>query len=216
MIGGDSSMRDGKKTAACFLISNGMEQYVEDDRSTMIQAAIKNHINTILSSSMGRLFDAVASILHIKDENGYEGECAVKLEKEAVLALRNNVLPANLAFAVDKEADGIIMDPKPLLEEICKARQCKDKGSLALGFHYAVANAVLDICQIIRMEQNISTVALSGGVFQNTVLTEQVLKILRENNFNVYINRAVPPGDGSISLGQTFIGIMKENKPSSK
>jgi hydrogenase maturation protein HypF len=210
IIGGDKSMGDGKKTAACFLINNGLEEYVEDDRSTIIKAALKNHINTVLASSIGRLFDAAAALLNIQEENRYEGECAIKLEKEAVLAIRNNIQPTELTFAVRREDDGIVMDPKPLLETICKARHHADKGALALGFHYAVADAILKICQMIRQEQNINTVALSGGVFQNTVLTEQVLKILRENNFNVYMNRTVPPGDGSISLGQTFIG-MKEN-----
>jgi hydrogenase maturation protein HypF len=65
------------------------------------------------------------------------------------------------------------------------------------------------VCEMIRSEQYLNTVALSGGVFQNTVLTEQALKLLRKRGFCVYVNEAVPPNDGSISLGQTYIGLME-------
>lgn len=158
---------------------------------------------------MGRLFDAVASILNIQDENRYEGQCAANLEKYASYALKDKLEPQKLSFTIERK-DGITqIDSKSVLEDICKLKADVNARSLALGFHYAVADVILDVCEIIRTEQNINTVALSGGVFQNTILIERVLKILREKGFNIYYNIAVPPNDGSISLGQTFIGLMR-------
>jgi hydrogenase maturation protein HypF len=205
-------MRDAKKTATCFLIAAGLESYSNDQRSTMIKAALENRINTVLSSSIGRLFDAVASLLGIADENSYEGECAIKLEKVAVLALRNKLEPVKLSFEVIQQQDSILIDTKSVLKQICRLGTGTDKGVVALGFHYAVADAVLEVCEIIRHRQNINTVALSGGVFQNTVLMERVLELLRGKAFQVYYNSAVPPNDAGISLGQTYIGLGIINK----
>lgn len=209
MIGGDSSMKDGKKTADCYLIQYGLEQYAKDDRISLIKAAVKNRINTVLSSSMGRLFDGVASILGIQDENTYEAQCAILLEKEATFAKDHNREPVPLSFNIKKNGEELLLDPKPIFEALCRLREEKDTGALALGFHFAVADAILRICTIIRKEQGIHTVALSGGVFQNTLLTERTIQVLREQDFMVYINRVVPPNDGCISLGQTYIGLMR-------
>ncbi|MDF2942487.1 MAG: (NiFe) hydrogenase maturation protein HypF [Herbinix sp.] len=209
ILGGDQSMRDAKKTATCYLINSGLDEYSKDNRSEIIKAAINNKINTVLTSSMGRLFDAVASILNLGQDNRYEGECAASLEREAVLALRNDLQPEYLAFAIQVKSEIITIDPKPILETICHLRETIDPGSLALGFHYAVADMIGEVCEMIRRKQNSNTVAISGGVFQNTILTERTLKILREKRFQVYVNMAVPPNDGSISLGQTYIGLMK-------
>ena len=209
ILGGDQSMRDAKKTATCFLLNLGLDKYIKDDRSDIIQAAIKNRMNTVLSSSMGRLFDAVASILDIQHENRYEGECAANLEREAVLAKRSKLLPIEFTFSIKQKSDIIEIDPEPVFDAICKLKGNVPTGALSLGFHYAIADVILKVCEILRNEQTINTVALSGGVFQNTILTEKVLKLLREKGFQVYVNTAVPPNDGSISLGQTYIGLMR-------
>jgi len=209
LIGGDNSMRDTKKTATCFLINAGLETYIKDERSTMIRAALNNNINTVLSSSMGRLFDAVASILGIGNENSYEGECAINLEKVAILALRNKIKPIKLSFLVTEKDHTINIETESVLKEICRLKNDRNIGALALGFHYAVSGIILKVCEMIRLRQNINIVALSGGVFQNTLLMEHVLTKLRESNFKVYYNICVPPNDGCISLGQTYIGLMR-------
>jgi hydrogenase maturation protein HypF len=208
MLGGDASMKDARKTATCFLIDCGIEDYVTDERKDIIKAALKHKVNSVLTSSMGRLFDAVASILGLSQINSYEGECAALLEKAAVLAIRQNKKPEELSFAIHRNSEIIEIDPKPVLEGICNRKSAKDTGSLALGFHYAVADMILQVCELIKIEQNSNIVALSGGVFQNTILTEQASKLLREHGFRVYLNTAVPPNDGSISLGQAYIGLL--------
>ena len=209
ILGGDQSMRDAKKTATCFLLNAGLFEFINDDRSDIIAAALKNNINTVLSSSMGRLFDVIACLLGIQDENHYEGECASDLEKAAVLADRSSMTPQRMEFSIKQDEGMTEIDPLPVLELICRLRGHVELGSLALGFHYAIADVVLNICEKIRLEQNIDMVAISGGVFQNTVLSKRVLKVLRDNKFHVYYNISVPPNDGSISLGQTYIGLMR-------
>ncbi len=205
MIGGDQSMKDAKKTASCYMINGGLSEYVEDERGNMIKAALDNKINTILSSSMGRLFDAVASILHIAQENRYEGECAALLEKEAVFAIRDKIVATALAFGVIERDNRIELDPIPVLKGILENKNNDGVRALALGFHYALSNAIESICILLREKYQTSDVALSGGVFQNSVLTEQTLCVLREKGFHVYTNLSVPPNDGAISLGQTYI-----------
>lgn len=210
MLGGDASMRDAKKTATCYLLRYGLEQEVRDERRDIIKSALEHGINTVLTSSMGRLFDAVASILDIGHTNRYEGECAALLEAEAIRAIRNELPPEELPFAIHENNEIIELDVKPLLEGLCSLRSTKATGSLALGFHYAIAKVNGSICEILRERHHTNKVVLSGGVFQNTVLTERTLMILREKGFEVYVNLAVPPNDGSISLGQTYIGLLKQ------
>jgi hydrogenase maturation protein HypF len=210
MLGGDESMRDAQKTAACFLLHDGLEQYVTDSRKAIIKAALEHKINTVLTSSMGRLFDAVSSILEIRHRNRYEGECAATLEREAVLALRENKKPAKLSFAIATKHEIIEINPRPVLETLCRLKETEDTGVLALGFHFALAEAVSEVCERLRNQYGSNTVALSGGVFQNTALTEQTLKLLRNRGFQTAMNLAVPPNDGGISLGQAYIGLHKE------
>lgn len=207
IIGGDSSMKDAKKTASCFLMKAGLEEYIRDERKDMIQAAIRNKINTVHTSSMGRLFDAVASILELKQENQYEGECAALLEREAVIALNNHVKVEELSFAITKKSGIIEMESEAVLRTICEKRDSVSTGSLALGFHYAVSDVINRICMLLKEEYQTNMVVLCGGVFQNTVLSQRTINILRDHGFRVYINRVVPPNDGSISLGQTYIGL---------
>lgn len=208
MLGGDQSMRDARKTASCYLLHHGLEEYMMDERMDILKAALKHKMNAILSSSMGRLFDAVASVLEIAHENYYEGDCAAALEREAVLAVRNHIKPEELTFAILEKDEIIEMNPRPLLRQLSILKQTKDIGGLALGFHHAVAEAVGDICVRLSEKYHSNTVALSGGVFQNTILTELTLKVLRQKGFQVYVNITVPPNDGGISLGQAYLGLM--------
>lgn len=203
LLGGDSSSKDALKTLTCFLLKYDLEKCILDERKQIIKSAIQNNINVIESSSMGRLFDAVSCFLGLGNENRYEGECAILLENSAFLALKNKKEPYPLHFDVIN-GKNIIIDPKPLLKELAEAKQT-DIGSLALGFHFALANTVLEVCKMIRQKQGIEKVALSGGVFQNAVLLSKCRELLNNNGFKVFVNEQVPPNDGGIALGQAFI-----------
>ena len=86
-------------------------------------------------------------------------------------------------------------------------------GLLALRFHKTVSRLVLEMCRLLRKAGGLHEVALSGGVFANRLLLDDVLAILRKDGFRVYINRQVPPGDGGISLGQAYLCRHRENLP---
>lgn len=209
MLGGDESMKDAKKTATCYLIGNGLSEYATDDRKEIIKAALVHQINTVLTSSMGRLFDAVASILDLGQYNHYEGECAIALEREAALAIRTGRKAQKLSFAF-QDNEILELDPGPVLKELCRLKDKSDIGSLALGFHEALAEAIVIVCDKLRSRYQSNLVALCGGVFQNSILMETTLRQLREKDFEVFVNQAVPPGDGAISLGQVYVALNQE------
>jgi hydrogenase maturation protein HypF len=129
---------------------------------------------------MGRLFDAVSALLGIHYENRYEGECAVMLENAAQRAL------------VTAQGGGV-----------------PERERLALAFHMDVARAVLEQCRLVKKERGIQRVCLSGGTFQNKILMEETLRLLRSDGFVVHYNIHVPPNDGGIALGQNYIGMMR-------
>lgn len=207
LIGGDASLKDARKLALCYLLQEGLEKEMQDERTPLIKAALKSGTNTYLTSSMGRLFDGVSALLGICRESRYEAEAAILLEQEARKALINGIEPAGLEFGIRIEEGMYLLDPTPLFLGLVRLKERKETGALALGFHYAVSEAVLCLCKEIKEKQNINDIALSGGVFANTLLLEKIMELLTENGFRVYRNEAVPPGDGCISLGQTFIGL---------
>ncbi len=208
MVGGDSSIKEGWKSAMCYLhhksagleedefeidiseivnFGTGIEEqgYTEGiegkersdgrERWTIIKAALDHNVNTIESSSMGRLFDAVASLLGICQENKYEGQCAILLEDAAARAMK-----APGANSVD---------------------------DLALKFHLSIAESILEQCEKFRKKTGVNKIALTGGVFQNKILMEESLAKLRASRFEVYYNISVSPNDGGIALGQNYIGM---------
>jgi hydrogenase maturation protein HypF len=211
ILGGDESMKDARKTACCYLIATGMEEFIEDERKDIIIAAVKNHINSWPCSSMGRLFDVVSSILNVCHYNGFEGECAIKLENMAAKAKEMGIEPIKMGFNIYEEKNQIIVDVASLFKTIFRSLDAGgvDICALSLGFHYSVADMVLNVINIISPKSGIKEVALSGGVFQNSILLERCLERLRGNGYKVYINNVVPPNDGGIALGQAYIGMQK-------
>ncbi len=153
-----------------------------------------------LTSSAGRLFDAVAAILGVRDEVTYEGQAAVELEQRADVsedggyraAIRDGepfqVAGSDLVAAVvDDQAAGV---PVP---------------AIAMRFHRGVARAVVDGCERVRAETGRAAVALSGGVFQNCLLVDAVVAGLQAQGFRVLTHARVPANDGGISLGQAAV-----------
>lgn len=161
--------------------------------NALIDSAIKNNINTVLYSGMGRLFDAAAALLDICHYNDYEGQCAIALENCARKAKKPYPLK-------------ITLNPVEILSEIKTAMSKAPKEELALGFHKMLSELILDIAEKYAIHQ----IALSGGVFNNRILTENTIKLLEKNGFSVYINERVPNGDGGIALGQAYISALEE------
>lgn len=208
MAGGDASMKDAMLGALCHLHSAGIES--SDRRFPLVRAALEKRISTVQNTSMGRLFDAVSALLGLRCYNSYESECAIALENAAAEALHDHVPPYPLSFEICESNDGLAVSRTGLIRELTAAKA--DTRALALGFHWAVAEAVLEMCRRIRAKTRENRVALSGGVFANRLLTEQCLSCLEKDGFTVYINSAVPCNDGGISLGQAWIASSKQVK----
>ena len=232
MLGGDVSMQQAWKTALCHLAAAGLHSC--DPRFAIVKKALKQNMNTIQTSSMGRLFDAAASLLGLADFNSHQGRCAMALESAARVALREKIQPLPLAFAVeetmsDEDRTGsdrsvkefiskkensknkknnlkkVVYDPAPVWEALLRVqKEPKTICAAALGFHYAVVNMVTDMAERMGVKQ----VALAGGCFANRILLETCTKELRERDFQVYYNEAVSCGDGGISLGQAYYGYL--------
>jgi len=174
---------------------------------------IERKINSPLTSSMGRLFDAISALLGIRGEIDYEAQAAVELE----MAAHSFVIARGLdeAIAGNNEhypyrivaAEGIrIVHLKDLLSAVIEdLRQGVSKGRISVRFHNTVAQMVNEICHLIADESGVRQVALSGGVFQNRLLLRKTVSLLESSGFRVFTHRQVPCNDGGISLGQAVI-----------
>lgn len=182
MLASDEISKNADLCLACY-----------DGSNSLVKSAIEHNINTVNSSSMGRLFDAVAAVLDICHYNSYEGECAIALERTARKATKTFELTPTLS-------------PKAIIEEIKNANAPKEE--IALGFHHMLARLIVNIAK----KYNANQVTLSGGCFNNRILTEKTFELLKQNNIKVYINNKVPSGDQGLCLGQAYLAALDERE----
>ena len=152
---------------------------------------IRQGVNTVPTSSCGRLFDAVASIIGLRHEVTFEGQAAIELEMIA-----EDGVDAHYPFAYDGEA----IDFRPMIEAL--TRDPADGREAAAKFHNTIAAAIVETCARIGGGRR---VCLSGGTFQNRRLLERTVIGLRSRGFEVFLHARVPPNDGGIALGQAAI-----------
>ncbi len=187
--GGDLSAKDARKTLDCYLHGAGLSAYTT--QGDLLHKALLHDIHTAVSTSAGRMFDAVASLLDICHVNQYEGQCAIALQNVATIAYRNGITSPLLHI-------------ETLWSELVEIQQ-QDTASVALAFHHALARWILESCLGARQQYGITDVALGGGVFQNTLLLRLTIDALRANGFQVYYNKQFSSGDGSLALGQAYL-----------
>ena len=182
------------------------------DRQTwrILSQMIAHDVNCPRTSSLGRLFDAVAALLGLRGHALYEGQAAIELEMQAA-ACSDRV--AMYPFAVDPGlAPGGtgLLDVVPLIHAIVRdIGQGVPVSHIARRFHVTIAEMLATACFEARKLTGLKTVALSGGVFQNRLLLEQLMGRLDEMAFHVYINQRVPPNDGGLSLGQAAVAAAR-------
>ncbi len=173
----------------------------DNNKLSIIEKMIDQKINSPLTSSCGRLFDAVSSLIGVRDEINYEGQAAMEMESLYVSEIKERY-----GFDIYKENGEFIIDPEKIFKEIISdLKKGMNKGIIASKFHNTVADFTVNLCGKIRENTNLNKVALSGGVFQNCYLTEIIISLLEKDDFQVYIQRKVPPNDGGISLGQAVV-----------
>ena len=203
--GGDTSTRHPARIALAYLYACGLEwdsqlpsqKNLCSEERTVLRSQLIHHINTPLTTSMGRLFDAVSALIGIRQIATYEGQAAIELESMC------DPLETS-AYLIELYGSEILV--KPLLEQIYTDWQSGTPIPLiSARFHNGLANVLLAICQTIRAENSLSTVAFSGGVWQNITLLNKTLSLLNQAGFKTLIHQQVPTNDGGISLGQVMI-----------
>ncbi|MDS1028980.1 carbamoyltransferase HypF [Bacillota bacterium LX-D] len=211
--GGDLSVKEGWKTAYMYLYQAGLEDTINDGRWPILKAALLNNINMHESSSMGRLFDAVAVILGIRQQASYEGQLAILLENAAAQYLLGGRELGSYDYTILENDHELVIDVFPCIRQmVAEQKQGKEITSIAYRFHRTVACFTVEMCTKLREKYKINKVAISGGVFQNSILFTQTVHDLERQGFEVLYNTKVPPNDGGISLGQAYVTLNKYNQ----
>jgi hydrogenase maturation protein HypF len=173
---------------------------IEPDKTKqqMICEQIRKNVNTVQSSSLGRVFDAVAAMLGLGNYNHFEAQLPMKLE---------SIADENCFEEYDFEITGkSIFDLRLMLRQIANdLSDNKDRSIISAKFHNTICVALRATAKLAREMTKLNTVALSGGVFCNRFLTERLIRLLKEDGFTVLSNRNFPANDGCISAGQAAI-----------
>ncbi len=199
--GGDNSARDGWRIALSMIGDKKIAEELNLSTEKNLDAQIfllKNNLNCTISTSCGRLFDAVSAILGVCKSSSYEGEAAMKLQAVA----ENSASKIVRRFEIGA---GLILPTDKLFAEILSRRLAGgDIGELARFFHETLAELVAQACEILSASTKIKTVALSGGVFQNSLLTSLAAEKLNRRGLNVLLNKFIPANDGGLCIGQAL------------
>jgi hydrogenase maturation protein HypF len=211
LAGGALAIKKPYRTAIGYLLALGLEldrqlpflKNIDPGEIDIIQSQIENDINAPLTSSLGRLFDAVAALIGVRGIIDYEAQAAIDLETLASRAVSES---ARYPFTVSKPDGPSIIKVHDLFAAILNDLHNRTpRARIAARFHNTVAQIILEMCQKISPRTGIAGVALSGGVFQNRMLLRQAAALLESAGFEVYTHRQVPCNDGGISLGQVAI-----------
>jgi hydrogenase maturation protein HypF len=163
-------------------------------------------VNSPLTSSCGRLFDAVAALVGVRDEVNYEAQAAIELEMLA----RDSADSGSYPLALWEENDGWIIDTGPLFEGLLRDLELRAPVStISRRFHLGLAQVFTEIAVRLRARTGLDRVCLSGGTFQNTLLFEHLHASLLSQGFRVFSHREVPAGDGGLSLGQAVVAARR-------
>jgi hydrogenase maturation protein HypF len=158
-------------------------------------------INTIPTSSAGRLFDAVASLIGLRHTVSFEGQAAMMLE--AAATEYSSTDPYEFSLITKSPMD---IELRPMIHQILAGVEAGEPQTrLAARFHATLVAVIAEVCRRMRADFQLNRVCLSGGCFQNALLLEGCLDTLRSDGFEVFSHREVPANDGGISLGQAAI-----------
>lgn len=227
--GGEAAVREPWRTATAHLFSafgpdlgGGSERLragVDPDRWEGVLGMLAGGVGSPPTSSVGRLFDAVAALLGLRTEVEFEAQAAMELEAEADPAASGSY-PVRLVAGGDGKdgEDGggrgpgapRVWDPGPVIAGVVEDVEAGRPASGVAGrFHRTVAAAVEHMCTAVREGGGPDRVALTGGVFQNALLTELTVRALEGAGFRVLLHRKVPPNDGGLAYGQAAVALAR-------
>jgi hydrogenase maturation protein HypF len=216
--GGDAATRAPWRIATGYAHALGIHvddlpflQNIDKQAQRILRQQIDKKLNSPLTSSMGRLFDAVASFLGIRNEVSYEAQAAIEMEVLSKLFV-SNAKP--YPYKIEQTENGTMIRLRELLSAVVQdVRANVSVGMIGARFHQTIAEIAIDICRCVRAMTNLNEVALSGGVWQNQILLDLVRDGLRKADFVVYVHQQVPSNDGGLALGQAVIAnFQKANR----
>ena len=223
-IGGDASAKEGWRIAVSMIYGYTKDRELAgeiikkldlcSEKESRVQFAMADReLNAVLSTSVGRLFDAVSAILCIRLKSSFEGEASMALEFAAEAYEQNNHVQKQnekMNPLVYEEDGHVILNTQLLVQRIVEAKlQGSDSDRLAYWFHKILAEQITAVCVEARNVSGRQKVALSGGVFQNRLLLRLTEERLTEEGFEVLRHRMVPPNDGGIAVGQAAYGLQQ-------
>ena len=205
--GGDKAVEEPWRMAMSVLTAEGLGDAARRQfpawRCQLVQKMAMVGFHSPLTSSAGRLFDAVAAILGLCDVATYEAQAAIRLESVA-----DRTTTGAYPFTVRTNQTPWVLDLGPTVRAILDERDHGiAAGEISAKFHNTIAAAILRMCQCLRGKPGLDTVALSGGVFQNALLLRRTVELLQSQRFHVFTNTAVPSNDGGLALGQAAVAL---------
>lgn len=215
--GGDLSAKEGFRVAVSMIqqatgdrtetleISKRLA-LCDETQAKLLLGMLQTGMNTIASTSAGRLFDAVSAILGIRTVSTFEGEAATALQFHAERA--GDKKQIRISEPIRYENDEMILATDSLFSELLHRRLAGESvDNLAWIFHDALAELIVSACEEARQKTSIQTIALSGGVYQNTLLLDRTICRLQERGFRILHHHLLPPNDGGIGLGQAVYAM---------
>lgn len=205
--GGDKAVRQPARQALAWLDALDIEwqadlppaAFLSGQERTLLRQQIKSKVNTPLTSSMGRLFDAVAALAGVRQEVSYEAQAAIEFE-----ALVDPDCQESYPYQMDEE----IIDPGPMIRAVINDLRAQvSVNIIAARFHNTIAQIVLEGCIQLREKASVSQVVLSGGVWQNMVLLKRTHDLLEKAKFKIHTHTQVPANDGGLALGQAVVAF---------
>ncbi|MFV2173928.1 carbamoyltransferase HypF [Actinomadura sp. LOL_016] len=210
MPGGAAAVREPWRMAAAYLTAVFGENVPwlgvvrrNGDRWPAVAALARSGTNAPRTSSAGRLFDAVAAIAGVRDTAGYEGQAAVELQQAADPHER-------AAYRATVTDDLVVRGTDLVRAAVDDVLAGRGAGAVAARFHNGLAWATVRAARLLRDRTDLTTVALSGGVFQNVLLLERTVAGLEDSGFRVLTHSRVPPNDGGVALGQAVVAAARD------
>ncbi|MCS7138730.1 MAG: Sua5/YciO/YrdC/YwlC family protein, partial [Crenarchaeota archaeon] len=164
---------------------------------TILKNMIEKKVNAPMTCGLGRLFDAVSALLGVCLKRTFEGEPAMMLEMIAV-----DDIDKSYPFSINGEKEYIV-DVSQIISSIIEdMNKHVPTGRISMRFHESIVKLTVDLAETISLEEDVKNVVLSGGVFQNRIISSRVRKMAEERGLSIFYNNLIPTNDGGISLGQ--------------
>jgi hydrogenase maturation protein HypF len=216
MPGGERAVLEPWRMALAHLRDAGVPadalSSIEPGKLRAVTQLIDSGAFSPLTSSAGRLFDAVAAIAGVRRECHYDGQPAIELEWAAERAPNDS---ASYEFALERPTATLpwVIDTRPVVREIAEdVRRGSSASVVARRFHTALAGAVVTTLELLRAEHGLGRVVLGGGVFANGLLLDALSSALPARGFELYRPERYPPGDGGLCLGQLAVAAARTDR----